>query len=113
MHRLAADHTRCVVFPDIHLLANQMTDIDAAHIFKAINSFAIVGDDHEPNFVHVSVEHYPNGHTYPHPAVSRAGLGRQYISSSLNFAFVREWFNLPTDNLSYFAFSASYGNEIQ
>ena len=57
MDRLRADHSWRTLSADKHLLSDQVTDIDSADGFKAIESFAIIRNDHETDFIHMRVEH--------------------------------------------------------
>ena len=106
MDRRSADYARRVIPANDNLLAQQVTVIDAADMFEAIQAVAIVRDDHEADLVHVGVEHHAR------TVASRATLGDQHAPERVHFDFVGVRLDLVQHDFANLAFVARDAHSV-
>ena len=106
MDRFSADHPGCASFTDKYLLAHQVAHIDASHILETINPFPVIGNDHETNFVHMSVEHDT------HPLAAAPRTDGQHIAQRVHFNFLCVRFDLLQDDPADVCLISGYGNDV-
>ena len=99
MDRLRTNDSSHAFLADQHLLSNQVTSIDAANSLKAIETFAILGNDHEADLIHMRIEHDPG----PLPILSTSEPGRQDIAQRIHLEFICMRLHLLEDDPADFA----------
>ena len=76
--RACPDHAGHVVLSDQHGLAGQLADVDAADDLEAEQALAVIGHQHEANFVHVGGKHHVQA------LFAGPGCGRQHIAECVH-----------------------------
>ena len=103
VNRFGPDYPGDVIFAHQHGLPRQDAHVDPADGFKAEKPVLVILDDHEPDFVHVRVQHHAQRLRGP------GLLHRQHVAQRVHLHFVGVALDLFQHDLAHLLFIAGDG----